>query len=73
MRERAAAIGGMLEIASKPGAGTAIILERTYSDDLVPETGSETPPESLADFPLPSLDAPKEPISEGSFREVRSA
>jgi signal transduction histidine kinase len=37
MRERAAAIGATLEIASRPGAGTAIILERPTGDDLVPE------------------------------------
>jgi two-component system sensor histidine kinase UhpB len=38
MRERAAAIGGTLEIASKPGMGTAIIFERPLASDLVTET-----------------------------------
>lgn len=38
MRERAAAIGATLEIASRPGAGTAIILDRPTGDDLVPES-----------------------------------
>jgi signal transduction histidine kinase len=37
MRERAAAIGATLEIASRAGAGTAIILERPTGDDLVTE------------------------------------
>lgn len=37
MRERAAAIGAKLEIASRPGAGTAIILDRPTGDDLVPD------------------------------------
>jgi hypothetical protein len=47
MRERAAAIGATLEIASRPGAGTAIILERPTGDDLVTELLSdETPAES---------------------------
>lgn len=35
MRERAAAIGATLEIASRPGSGTAIIIERPLAEDLV--------------------------------------
>jgi hypothetical protein len=38
MRERAAAIGGTLEIASKPGMGTAVIFERPLASDLVTES-----------------------------------
>ncbi|MEA2586139.1 MAG: hypothetical protein QOF33_4224 [Thermomicrobiales bacterium] len=38
MRERAGAIGATLEIASRLGAGTAIILERPTGDDLVTES-----------------------------------
>ncbi len=37
MRERAAAIGATLEIASRPGSGTAIILEQPLAEELVPE------------------------------------
>jgi len=37
MRERAAAIGATLDIASRLGTGTAIILERPIGDDLVTE------------------------------------
>lgn len=75
MRERAAAIGGMLEIASRPGAGTAIILERTYSDDLVsaPESEPDGEPGEVSELPIPVLGDPAEAIADGSFREVRSA
>jgi two-component system sensor histidine kinase UhpB len=38
MRERAAAIGATLDIASRPGAGTAIIIERPLAEDLVTVT-----------------------------------
>ncbi len=38
MRERAAAIGASLEIASRPGSGTAIIIERPLAEDLVTVT-----------------------------------
>ncbi|MGH2534731.1 MAG: sensor histidine kinase [Thermomicrobiales bacterium] len=34
MRERAAAIGASLEIASRPGGGTAVIIERRLDSDL---------------------------------------
>ncbi|HEY7033272.1 MAG TPA: cache domain-containing protein [Thermomicrobiales bacterium] len=44
MRERAAAIGATLEIASRPGAGTAIILERPTGDDLVTEPHPDEAP-----------------------------
>jgi signal transduction histidine kinase len=37
MRERAAAIGARLEIASRPGDGTVVILERPVSGDLPAE------------------------------------
>jgi signal transduction histidine kinase len=74
MRERAAAIGGTLEIASKPGMGTAIIVERPIATDLVTEptptesdTGEE-PPLEMSDNEREA--APSEPID---FREVRSA
>jgi signal transduction histidine kinase len=72
MRERAAAIGGVLEIASRPGAGTAIMLELTYSDEIVPETGNEPPaePETLPDAEIAPLG---EPVAEGSIREVGAA
>ncbi len=75
MRERAAAIGGMLEIASRPGAGTAIILERNYSDDLVPEpetdaAGELEPPSETSLTPLgPGTDV----IDAVQLREVRTA
>jgi signal transduction histidine kinase len=75
MRERAAAIGGMLEIASRPGAGTAIILERNYSDDLVPETDGEAAGEleSAPETPLTALGKTTDVIDAVSLREVRSA
>jgi signal transduction histidine kinase len=41
MRERAGAIGAKLEIASRPGAGTAVILERPLIDELVTEPVSD--------------------------------
>jgi signal transduction histidine kinase len=41
MRERAGAIGATLEIASRPGAGTAIVLERPTGDDLVTESQAD--------------------------------
>ena len=44
MRERAGAIGATLEIASRPGAGTAIILERPTGDDLVTESQLDDSP-----------------------------
>ncbi len=75
MRERATAIGGTLEVASRPGAGTAIILERNYSDDLVPELESDpvevldAPPET----PLTALGAITDATDAVSLREVRSA
>jgi signal transduction histidine kinase len=72
MRERAAAIGGTLEIASRPGMGTAIVFERTLTFDLVtdvlpsgemPELPAETASESL----------PEEPSGSVDLHEVRSA
>jgi signal transduction histidine kinase len=44
MRERAGAIGATLEIASRLGAGTAIILERPIGDDLVTEPHPDEAP-----------------------------
>ena len=41
MRERAAAIGADLDIVSRPGAGTIVVLRRPWENDLVrpmPET-----------------------------------
>lgn len=52
MRERAAAIGATLEIASRPGAGTAIILERPTGDDLVTEPRADEAPVEAAQEPL---------------------
>lgn len=50
MRERATAIGGTLEIASRPGTGTAVVFELPMGGDLVPEivsseAGEETRPD----------------------------
>jgi signal transduction histidine kinase len=59
MRERAAAIGATLEIASRPGSGTAIIIERPLSDDLVTEPAPDTAP---VDEPA---EAPAEPATVG--------
>ncbi len=58
MRERAAAIGATLEIASRPGAGTAVILERPLAGELVPEaaSGGEIVPDGAAEA---------EPVSPG--------
>lgn len=50
MRERAAAIGASFEIASKPGAGAAVILERTYAGDLVTDAAAD-PAQDAADDP----------------------
>jgi two-component system, NarL family, sensor histidine kinase DegS len=41
MRERAAAIGADLEIVSRPGAGTIVVLERPWENDLVHESEEE--------------------------------
>lgn len=72
MRERAAAIGGILEIASRPGAGTAIMLELTFSDEIVPETGNEPPAEPEA-APGVALAPLVQPVTEGALREVGAA
>jgi len=51
MRERAAAIGGTLEIASRPGTGTAVIFERILSGDLVTDpTSIETTGELFSEL-----------------------
>lgn len=69
MRERAAAIGGTLEIASKPGLGTAVIFERPHSGDLVPET----PGGDAIDEPVADVSAERFPGEPVDIREVRSA
>jgi hypothetical protein len=52
MRERAAAIGATLEIASRPGSGTAIIIERPLAADLVTEPPPDTAPvDELTEVP----------------------
>jgi signal transduction histidine kinase len=53
MRERAAAIGARLEIASRPGDGTVVILERPVSGDLPVELeeGEATAPAELDEHP----------------------
>lgn len=43
MRERAAAIGGTLEILSKPGTGTLVIVERPLTSDLGSEAAISDP------------------------------
>jgi signal transduction histidine kinase len=46
MRERAAAIGAELDIISRPGAGTLVLLRRSWQNALVePEPEAETAPE----------------------------
>lgn len=73
MRERAAAIGGTLEIVSKPAAGTLVIFERPLASELVAETtGSESDsvrPTSDSGDALPAGDA-KPPVE---LHEVRSS
>jgi hypothetical protein len=54
MRERAAAIGATVEIASKPGGGTVVVIERPTTDAVltVAETEAErsgAPPERERD------------------------
>ncbi|HRA49020.1 MAG TPA: HAMP domain-containing sensor histidine kinase, partial [Thermomicrobiales bacterium] len=62
MRERASSIGARLEIISRPGSGTAIIVERATSDiDLtlaepqpVPDLGFDATTDSNDDSPIPA-------------------
>lgn len=68
MRERAAAIGGTLEIASKPGMGTAIVLEQPLGSELVPEALGES-----VDVDGAGPEAPVEAAGPIELREVRSA
>jgi hypothetical protein len=48
------------------------MLELTYSDEIVPETGNEPPaePETLPEAEIAPLG---EPVAEGSIREVGAA
>ncbi|MCA9858521.1 MAG: HAMP domain-containing protein, partial [Thermomicrobiales bacterium] len=48
MRERAAAIGADLDIVSRPGAGTIVVLRRPWENDLVRPV-PETEPDTWAD------------------------
>jgi signal transduction histidine kinase len=48
MRERAAAIGADLDIVSRPGAGTIVVLRRPWENDLVRQA-PETEPDTWAD------------------------
>jgi hypothetical protein len=71
MRERAAAIGGTLEIASRPGMGTAIVFERTLAFDLVTDALPSTDtPELPAET---ESEPPADPNGPVTLREVRSA
>jgi hypothetical protein len=47
MRERAASIGASLLIASQPGDGTVVVIERPHSQTVNLE-GSEPTPEQLS-------------------------
>ena len=62
MRERAAAIGGTLEIASKHGTGTAVIFERPLADDLVTAPAAEARDDPAAD----TADGEPEPGTESA-------
>jgi hypothetical protein len=56
MRERAASIGASLLIASQPGDGTVVVIERPHSQTVNLE-GSEAAPDQIAgsglNMPLP--------------------
>lgn len=56
MQERAAAIGATFEIVSRPGAGTAIVLERPWETHLVAETDEAGDGSSDADALLPTFE-----------------
>jgi signal transduction histidine kinase len=70
MRERAAAIGARLEIASRPGDGTVVILERPVSGDLPAELEEGEEALQLALDEHPELAEQSETVDEP---EVRSA
>jgi two-component system, NarL family, sensor histidine kinase DegS len=70
MRERAAAIGARLEIASRPGDGTVVILERPVSGDLPAELEEGEEALQLALDELPAITEETESVAEP---EVRSA
>jgi signal transduction histidine kinase len=71
MRERAAAIGGTLEITSRPGMGTAVIVERPLVYDLVPES-TPIEPEEPADVGALNGNEPQ-PTQPVELPGVRSA
>jgi hypothetical protein len=52
MRERAAAIGADLDIVSRPGAGTIVVLRRPWENDLVRQTPEAEPDEWVDDVTL---------------------
>ena len=68
MRERAIAIGGTLEIASRPGTGTAVIFERELAGDLVAESAKG---ESGGNGQHSTEDNRADEISSGTLSEVR--
>jgi hypothetical protein len=73
MRERAAAIGGTLEIVSKPGMGTLVIVERPLTSDLGTEpagTDGDTGDAGPTDEPPEPAYNDGAPIA---LHEVRSA
>jgi signal transduction histidine kinase len=70
MRERAAAIGARLEIASRPGDGTVVILERPVGGDLPAELEEG---EEALQFALEDDSASTEPNEPTEEAEVRSA
>lgn len=74
MHERAAAIGARLEIASRPGAGTAIMLECSTAIDLVQEAALDSPAADSA-APPDNVDTLPEAATgpRALEREVRSA
>jgi len=54
MRERAAAIGADLDIVSRPGAGTIVVLRRPWENDLVRPAPQTEPVEWVDDVTLES-------------------
>jgi two-component system sensor histidine kinase DegS len=52
MRERAAAIGADLDIVSRPGAGTIVVLRRPWENDLVRQAPENEPDEWVDDVTL---------------------
>ena len=52
MRERAAAIGADLDIVSRPGAGTIVVLRRPWENDLVRPAPATEPDDWVEDVTL---------------------